>query len=1840
MSPQWMPQNLQKRLLLYVLQQLSLFSEIDLPNLDVSLGSSSKVTLKDVDLDPDALQIPGAFLRNGRVKNLELQLNMSGGVSIEADGLELTMALASPNSNANSEGSFTEKSKFSLAQSTMGLATSVMNVETEAQEDLESTSDLQTPNQSFHESSVDNDNTSDNNKGPMGNVMTRAVEAALARLQVSLKDISVRLIMDQATVDLVIQNGSFVTNDGERIIELGEISVLTVKPFCEPGDQTELNEENSEVHENIPDSVSTLRPTNEDQCDESENGKEEEEEEEDEEFHDDNISDQGSDDDSDDDGMMSSSILQKPTDLGSSLVYSKEEASSIYMSATSNILEKKHSDDHSTKLCHINKAKIFFSGLSNIKNLKLEVDQINIAATPLPTTLLYVLESLAILNLQDTIKRHSSLNKKFNQLRQPIPVSNINTDDSSKGFDSITISSIIIGLSSALKEDGTFFNPYGLRLVGKEITVTQGDESLMFGGVKSLSALKNKDEPILKFEGDDTKNDLRFESNIKTGDTTILLPKHLNLNMDQESTQKLIDLSSLIPQILDSLTKLSSSKSTKPATASKGSLIFQNSSTNINFRLEEDQSLGLSVSPISYDSSQGSISLKKATITQNNVSLGSLHNLKVDILKTDKQIRSYDNSGHEIVLTCPCFVGIEKIEFEQRASALKQVAQSISQFVDNISFPNEEIRFKGRKKAKISNNLVFQARQAVKTQITIKELNFVVKEILPEFGGISSSLRNISVSLLKDGQVQLHSTSFNVTRIKGLFEEDVISPINIDDKSAPILSLRLRKNKNIHGFLRNTAVEYYTSWISLLNNQSGKDTPSETSSEESSLQASTTNGDSNNCFNITLVECSIGLNPGRLHSKAYLVTKSGNVDVKLSSLIMVKTQVRSAVLVLIDDVKNILTREEAKKFNNITSSRNPSSSWSQASNLNNRGFTSVANINSLHIDTSIKKNQLGLKANGSIIDMNITADNLDIELCADSSQCLTQLLNDLKQPVSINNDLKYKSQAPGELNIFDGVDENAFKPTLDDLILSQDSGVKAPEPLNIVDSYYDGNDNNGDSDIDDQTSVDLSGTNILDKNLDELTIKDKSLSKNPYFTNDSPTSVTHSGNGISSNSSPNIAADGSDKSDSLIMFTDSHFDQSSSDNLKESSKKIEYPMTININVNEISLKIYDGYDWKHTRRTISNTIKKLEKKAAKEKERREHSERRRRSSPSSSIQRNNNNQRASEQDNDEDEEDNDNIVGETLFDSIHVAFPIGSDSSKLTAKINKDLHNKDQEEDVSGASVDNNGIEVGKNNIKKLKLRRSKFHKILIEIHELEANIKIISNNDPISSSTVKNEYDYELLNDIDIKVADFEVIDNVPTSTWNKFVTEMKDTERESGASMLSVNFKTVRPVMSLAATELLMDVNVLPLRLHVDQDTLEILTRFGEFKDIRFNLVDEFEDIVYIQKFQINSVHIKLDYKPKKIDYSGLRSGHTTEFMNFFILDEADMILKKITLYGISGFPKLGKLLNGLWMPDIRSTQLSGVLSGLASVRSLVQIGNGVKGLVVVPMKEYKKDGRIYRSFSKGVEHFTKNTTNELLKFGVKIAAGTQTLLEHTEEVFGGNGAQSRIPRNSRATTSSTRRIRRGNEVIYEEDESDDSIEDDDSLDETDDRNRSKANFGSQLIGRSSLSQTPLQRSIHPSLESFIDLNRESNSQTRRNKRQQRDLVHINGDDFEIEEFHEIGGVGLNEDEDDETQKTISLYADQPTNLKEGFKLAYDSFGRNFLIAKDAILNAGSEIGESGSAHDTTIAVAKATPVALIRPMIGATEAVSKALLGVTNQLDPNQRKYIEDKYKHFKK
>lgn len=571
-----------------------------------------------------------------------------------------------------------------------------------------------------------------------------------------------------------------------------------------------------------------------------------------------------------------------------------------------------------------------------------------------------------------------------------------------------------------------------------------------------------------------------------------------------------------------------------------------------------------------------------------------------------------------------------------------------------------------------------------------------------------------------------------------------------------------------------------------------------------------------------------------------------------------------------------------------------------------------------------------------------------------------------------------------------------------------------------------------------------------------------------------------------SNSESNSESDsGSDLEHfETLSIQENHFEE-------ESTKIVKPLIAISLSIGNVSVKLYDGYDWKQTRSSIKKAVSRAEEKAL----------------------------------------DSVNPVQETLYGSIRLDVPPSTARAELVDSINRSVN----------ASAK-----------RKLELRRSASHKVLIQLTGLDVDVAVHSTDGPSVSSVDPSA---EILNSVSLQVSDFEIIDNVPTSTWNRFLTYMREAgDKEIGVGMVRASVTTVRPVRRLAASELIVSVKLLPLSLHVDQDTLDFLTRFGEFRDERLCIADPDDDAAFIQKLTVHPVRVKLDYKPKKVDYVGIRSGHTTEFMNFFILEDAKMTLRKVVLYGISGFPSLSKKLNACWMPDIRSNQLSGVLAGVAPVRSVVQIGAGFKNLVTVPVREYRKDGRVFRSLQKGASVFSRNTANELLKLGVKLAIGTQTLLETAEEALGGSGAS----------------FREKDDFSY-----------------------------------------------------FFTVQKGLPGETDRQR-------HVDSSGFGVESVYDFPIV------DEEGPKTISLYANQPMDVKEGLSLAYASFGKNLAAARQVLVAAGMRASESGSAQNAALEIAKATPVAFVRPLIGTTEAISRTLQGGVNYFNPDERLNWEEKYK----
>ncbi|KAF9348845.1 autophagy- protein 2 [Mortierella sp. AD094] len=466
----------------------------------------------------------------------------------------------------------------------------------------------------------------------------------------------------------------------------------------------------------------------------------------------------------------------------------------------------------------------------------------------------------------------------------------------------------------------------------------------------------------------------------------------------------------------------------------------------------------------------------------------------------------------------------------------------------------------------------------------------------------------------------------------------------------------------------------------------------------------------------------------------------------------------------------------------------------------------------------------------------------------------------------------------------------------------------------------------------------------------------------------------------------------------------------------------------------------------------------------------------------------------------------------------------------------------------------------------------------------------------------------------LSLRVRQFEIIDNLKSSLWRKFLSHQRQdshmaTPRLTQSNMIRVDLDGVRPVVTASIVEYRLKVKILPLRLYVDQDALVFLIKFfvqsasGKESVSGEDLMPEGMTTVpdggekkkpnelYFQSVKLGEISVKVDYKPKHVDYTGLTGGNFVELMNFFHLDAAEMALQEVRLHGINGVAKLSQDLVAAWLPHIRSTQVPHMVSGLTPIRSLVNLGSGIADLVLLPIEQYKRDGHIIRGLQKGGQAFTRATTLEALKIGTRLAVGTQVLLEHADEIFG----------SAKATGASTSKAAGS---TSKEDEDDSDV------------------YGGKRVVATMVSDSEayMQESIDGEDQLLQHLYYQQQQQQQQQYQLSSDGASSSSSSASTSKGHKV-----------------SKYANQPADINEGMELAYKSLSKNIGAAAHTIFAVPMEVYEQTGAQGSVRAVIRAVPVAVLKPMIGATEAFSKVLIGIRNSIDPEQRLQMEDKYKN---
>jgi autophagy-related protein 2 len=366
----------------------------------------------------------------------------------------------------------------------------------------------------------------------------------------------------------------------------------------------------------------------------------------------------------------------------------------------------------------------------------------------------------------------------------------------------------------------------------------------------------------------------------------------------------------------------------------------------------------------------------------------------------------------------------------------------------------------------------------------------------------------------------------------------------------------------------------------------------------------------------------------------------------------------------------------------------------------------------------------------------------------------------------------------------------------------------------------------------------------------------------------------------------------------------------------------------------------------------------------------------------------------------------------TLFDSMHVSLPKGRTAADMNATELMQVVDEEMDDQTETASTASTWKQFVPGRVdsptfsskrKRSKLARSKDSMIEFEFKGIQVNFDSFDDGDA------------DVQSKLDLRVRSLRILDHIKTSTWQTFLTGMSSSAlrlSESQPDMVRLELTSVLSTSGRSDNELRCRSRISPLRLHVDQDALDFLKKFfmleipGQPAPAASS--SNIELGPFIQHAEVFPILLKLDYKPKRVDYQLLRQGKTIEMMNFFNFEASEITLRHITLRGVMGWPALFDMLNDMWTPDVKANQLADVLSGITPIRSLVNVGNGVADLILLPIEHYQRDGRLGRGLKEGAKRFVKTTALEAARVGARLATGTQVILERTEHVLGGGTRQ----------------------------------------------------------------------------------------------------------------------------------------------------------------------------------------------------------------------------------------
>lgn len=506
-------------------------------------------------------------------------------------------------------------------------------------------------------------------------------------------------------------------------------------------------------------------------------------------------------------------------------------------------------------------------------------------------------------------------------------------------------------------------------------------------------------------------------------------------------------------------------------------------------------------------------------------------------------------------------------------------------------------------------------------------------------------------------------------------------------------------------------------------------------------------------LDVALRDCAIGLTPRDINSRGLFLLS----DVHVSSAIPVETgldlqlELRKASLFLVNDVANLDIN-----LDKWDASQQPVIGNCHMHRLSQQGYVSVCTILRAAININVEHVEDG----SSLLDISLKNELFVLETCADSTQTLNGLLSGLSLPTPPSEVAKYQTEIAPLQDMISSLTTDAFSRdgTGQSVDFDQDEENFAADDLEAeFDCLGDFAEVEGGSLDDDHDEDDLTAM-----------VPPLKQSFKPKTTRGMSREHIIQGEGLLGGLSPLPLPP------STQTFA-SKWDSSNNRYIAVTQSELaKAPLRIKARDMHIIWNLYDGYDWQSTRDTISKAVAEVESKAEE--------------------------RRLGKRVGRDEEEDEESVIGDFLFNSIYIGVPVNHDPRELTRQINRNLDDLVSETGSQASTMTAKPVSAqrgGSMRPRRLKLERSKRHKVAFELRGVAADIF----NFPSGGETQSS---------IDVRIHDFEIFDHVPTSTWKKFATYMHDAgSREEKKPMVHLEICNVKPVPTLAASELVIRVS-----------------------------------------------------------------------------------------------------------------------------------------------------------------------------------------------------------------------------------------------------------------------------------------------------------------------------------------------------------------------------------------------------------------------------------------------